>query len=264
MPSHFTKYLPLAALALAVTAACAPADDDGPAAPESAEQSGNATHEVVVDEAKMNLVAEVKKGTYSLKFFEPEPGILMERESGQIGLDDKLAPDVDMLTKYRVLSGENPPRRLVEAYERLQALKASRPAAELEGVVEDVEEELDVTPAHAGQQKEKRWGPAEATREWFQSTFCVAQDRYIPKIGMTGTYRNSKDCSYFKSGIFVVSGSVRWFQGCGGGYGYVDWMDAGWYVAVRCDSVFNRVHYSEVHAVSPSDSVWDMCTNWHY
>jgi hypothetical protein len=148
-----------------VTAACAPADEDGPAAKESAAQSQSPTHGATgVNEATLNLVAEVKKGSYSLQLFEPEPGLLMEVERGRASMDS-LGPDVDMLTKYKFVSGANPPHRLVEAHARLQALRASRPAAKLEGDVAELEEELEVTSAHAGQEKERTWGIEAVSRD---------------------------------------------------------------------------------------------------
>ncbi len=264
--SHFRRPLTLALASLVI--GCMPADDDGSTnEDQGAEQPTEVTPSLdVPHEAQLNLVAEVKQPGLHIKWFAPEPGLLMELELEHRDLHFEPRSGLNMLDRYKELTGEEAPRALREAHERVNAMRANAPASAQEPVEQSAVPEEAPIPGVASE-KARHGGPT--TWAAFDASYCVPTDRYWGNgqgLVYTQPTSFSAKTEYFAAGVYVYTGSVCAIQNCANdslnelGCESTN-LNAGWYKSIRCSSSVDRRTESQVYNISGQ---YRHCINYHY
>lgn len=248
-------------VAAALLTACAA--DSGPS-PQTREAANLESPEhVEARDVALNLIATVEGEHGSLKFYEPEPGILLEVETGLASEAQAVADDVTSVERYEQLTGKAAPAELVGAQERA-TLKQQSEVTESTPVVVGGSED---TASH-----DKAYGEA-YSESWFHGTYCVKTDRYWPDLDVSpsmGKYRTNdggwseSGLKYMKAGVYVYRGDVTYR------YSYSSigstWQDYGvptnYYAGFRSTSSVGRTGSSRVW--NATGDGYAHCVNFHY
>jgi hypothetical protein len=237
-----TRLATIAALAL-MTTACA---DVGDGAADGHDEE-NASEAVSASSA--SLVAQVEGEGYTVKYLEPEPGLLVEEESGTADArhlpEDK---DLDIVQRYELLSGSKAPAALVAA-----AVRA--------GIATHEADPIPQVGDHSGDKANPT-----ATEAWFRANYCTQTDRFwggTMQVGVNTTW--SDRVEMMKAGAWVRSGSVSYsisYSGAGEtSYG----LGTNEYNGRRVTSRINRAAESKVWNTRAPYSAWYLhCVNYHF
>lgn len=200
-----------------------------------------------------SLVAEVEGDGYRIKYYEPEPGILVEDETGSARARHFIEDhDLDFVQRYELIAGRKAPLSLVQA-----AARARVPTHEGESV-----------PARAPDSNQKA-NPT-STELWFRQNFCVRTDHFWGS-GNGWLFENttwSDRVEYMKAGAWVgslgpgISGMSYTISYRGAG----DWsygLGAHEYGGKRVTSAINRAAESRAFNAGGGTS-YIHCVNYHY
>jgi hypothetical protein len=217
--------------------------------------SGVAAPKVFDNEADFNLLAEVSVEGRTVKFFEPETGVLLEVEKGADGAPR--APEeagLSGVALYEFLANAPAPQALVDAEKRATASNDDHS-----------QDHADTDLLAAKQQQKTNWSEINAGDSGsFRSRFCQATDRYYERLGYTGqTYIHTTGTNMMQAGVYSYDDLINYHGSySGGGLLWDTGLPAGWYLGWRVTSSVNRTAHSEVNS-SPWAG-YDHCVNYHY
>jgi hypothetical protein len=206
--------------------------------------------------APRNLLAQVNGDGFTVWYYEPEPGLIVEDEHGTASArhlpEDH---DLDIIQRFELLAGKKAPPNLVQA-----AARTGIPTHEGEPLVE-----------RSSNAHDQARGPAfhamanpTATMQWFAANFCVRTDRlYNWFANAVGTHWSDR-VEYMKAGAWVESGTGASYKIDYNGAGSWHWRLApSEYGSRRVSSRINRAADSEVYSMGADTSYWH-CVNYHY
>ncbi|HEX5658578.1 MAG TPA: hypothetical protein VFX59_15350 [Polyangiales bacterium] len=201
-----------------------------------------------------HLIAEVPfENGGAIQFFEPEPGVLLTRETGP-SVRETVA-DEETLTAaqlYTALTGKAAPERLVEL---------SKLIAEREPTVAVTDEESEdpkvdkFTPANGNGQSYERntWTYFE-----FWDRYC-ADAAWKKELSGEATRQKTSKASYYKFGIYSLYSDVHYDWLYRGNW-ISDDLTAGWYIALTIDNgTFGNDSETKAAPVRPNDGVFTHC-----
>jgi hypothetical protein len=259
LASRTTGYRSL--IILSAVAACAGPDLGAPR-PEPRDESPSQQPKVASSDveasALKNLVAEVRiSDETSVRYYEPEPGVLIEYQHGRLQ-DQAFAEDTAGMTaieSYEALTGEAAPPALRQAQQRVDRA----------GVGQGEGATSFRAPARAPAASREKGGPV--PRQWFLDTFCVATDRNrLWTWGSGPSWFYDSGVNYFAAGAYANSGEVIYYYKYkpifGTDYFINTWLPVGYFAGLKAWSDTNAGVRSEV---SQADGdIYDHCINWHY
>jgi hypothetical protein len=255
-----TSFMGAGALALLVCTGCGSPDGAGTEiTSEEAGKSGTKVfdHKVFDNEAALNLIAEVNLPTRTLKFFEPERGVLLQVEKYEI-MDEPLSPEKQQLSGsalYEYLAKSPAPRALLDAEERATPLQDDH------GLDEVTMDE----PGGLEQKTAYMEGPHVGIPAQFRSKYCTPTDRYYERLNRAGnTWIHTTGTNMMQAGVFAYTDGIVYHGSYSGGGG-LDWditLSANTFIGWRYTSGVNRTAHSEVW--SESGTKYDHCVNYHY
>jgi hypothetical protein len=256
-----TSFMGAGALLLLVCAGCGSPDGAGPEiTSEEAGKSGTKVfdHKVFDDEAALNLIAEVNLPTRTLKFFEPERGVLLQVEKYAI-IDAPLSPEEQQLSGsalYEYLAKSPAPQALLDAEERATPLQDDHG---LDAVTMD-------EPGGLAQKTAWMDGPHPGYPAPFRSQYCTPTDRYYERLNRAGnTWIHTTGTNMMQAGVFAYTDGVDYYGSYNAGDPFLRWevsLSANQFLGWRYTSGVNRVGHSEVW--SGPGTRYDHCVNYHY
>jgi hypothetical protein len=211
-------------------------------------------------EPDTKLIAQLNLGTVTLSYYEPEPGTLVEAQTGRIeNVDTVRGHELSFTKRYELLSGKNAPQALVDAEKRATAIQRLTPD-------EPVNEPIALEGQPDTGLVEKEYGPYH--EELFLSQYCEKTDRFWGSPRWTGdSWWEGSGLNFLKMGVYVTRGNIvykatwtgyEWQPGLGETLG----INKGEYAGFRVTSTFNRSGSSRVS--SALGDVYHHCINYHF
>lgn len=220
-------------------------------------------------EKHMTLLARADFAGGSVRFYEPEPGTVLEVDSGKLSAEREPEPDgLGPVERYEFLTGKSAPNKLVEAAGRAVGSGQGDDGAGHQ----DVELSAEV-PEPRKDTKSSGWDG----ETFFRQNYCAPTDRYWgsgPGLVYTANTSFSDRVEYLKAGAFTFSGHVNYYFGYSGGSVPDQWwgVPEGYYVGFRQTSTVNRSARSSVQNANDGPNAFGFssfdqyvhCVNYHY
>jgi hypothetical protein len=220
------------------------------------EPSGDGAAEILTNEAALNVVAEVKLAGRTIKFLEPEPGVLLQVEKG-LTSDEAVDPQEQKLSGaalYEYLARSPAPQALRDA-------EARATAGDQDHAADSVTQ--DTKPAESADKT--YWTEfTSVSRTTFRNKFCVDTDRFYKRWDASGnTWLHTTGTNMMQAGAYSYTNLIDYHASYSGGALNIDVaIPGGWYFGWRITSSVNRTAHTEVNS-APSFK-YDHCANYHY
>jgi len=220
----------------------------------------------------MTLLARVELEGGSVSFYEPEPGTVIEEQTGLIrDATLRLGTDLSFTQRYELLAGAPAPAALVAAEKRAGAGGPASTSADgkttfAEGTLPNVDDVANIDKVEP------------PTVEWFIASYCERQDRFFGSYeegtdflgtGWTGdSWWEGSGLNYLKTGVFTISGEMIYRFTWTGGDGAAEQsgqnkvVSEGHYIGHRVKSIANRSGSSKVSFAD--GDVYHHCVNFHF
>jgi len=264
----------LTALMAALGLSCAATDDGTSSDPSPAGKvpSGEETPGAkgadditnTLDESMGKLLARTTRGSGTLSLYEPEPGVVIEVETGSI--DDgalQSGEDLSFTQRYELLAGERAPQALVAAEVRAEAT-----APRAGGIAP-----IPMTRAAQVDRAPISKSSGRASEKGFLDKYCLRQDRFFGGERWTGdSFWEASGLNYVQAGVFVYQGTIRYrfthtIPQIMTDEDYVEankdlHVDQGFYVGFRVKTTVNRSSSSRVSLADGAG--YYHCVNYHF
>jgi hypothetical protein len=265
---HARRSLLAGLTALALSAGCA--DTQGATQGDEASSDGEELAPPPLVSGLRNrqaIVAEVKLPGRTVQFIEPEPGVLIEIETGNVAevrasaqaSDDAHLSSVE---RYERLTRRAAPEQLVRAQELVDEVGLREDA---EGGLASSAEQVQSPALRAG--NKSKVGPQYADRDWFLDSYCQPTDRHVFWIEQQDEYSSivRDNANFLRSGAYSISGSIRYYVTYYTRFKSETlsvWLGSGQYGALRMTSTAQATFGSTVDYTE--GDTYDHCVNYHF
>lgn len=200
----------------------------------------------------------------SLRFYEPEPGVLITFEQSPTGAAREQAPGEELMNeaeRFTLLTGQPAPSRLVAA---AAAVSDVRPSRAQESLVEHASGEDEARNKGLTGADISRPGP----REDFLRLYCTKTDRFYWHLGYDRESLHSGDgINYYAWGVNAIQGPTVFkmnVQRYVGEQPLEAELPQGWYAGAVVKVGGAGAHISSFAKPRAPGALFDHCVNYHY
>lgn len=227
--------------------------------------------EVMENESHYRLLAEVGLPGRTIKFFEPEEGVLLEIERGDTTAPRPSADERGLRGSalYQFLTHSYAPQALLDAERRVALKRSQARPGDLD--LEEREPDVAVAEPIAAEDKPELlhgvqktlWDDNGTDYDEFRDRFCVPTDRYLEWFDTDVSSIISKSgVNMMQAGAYSRNGFVFYRGIYSTRFVWQTWLQPGVWLGWRVTSGVNRTARSSVD--TEPEIYYDHCVNYHF